>query len=78
MPAMPEADPWPDINILLCCEAALRAGERLPKEADTVAPYWRDLTRLLEVFRLRKYRDIEAITMLRSEMTHQVYLAFVD
>ncbi len=78
MPPIPEGDPWPDISGFLRCEAALRSDQGLPNEADGLAPYWRDLARLLEIFRFKKQSNFDAITALRPLLQHNVYRVFVD
>jgi len=79
MPAMPVGDPWPNVDVLLTAEDALRNGRPLLNETiSPLEPYWRDLIRLLQVFRSKKDNDLATIKSLRGEMSSDAYLPFID
>jgi len=79
MPTMPLGDPWPKVAVLLNAEEALRNGRLVDQEAASpLEPYWRDLIRLLQVFRCKKDKDIATIKKLRGEISSDAYLPFVD
>jgi thymidylate synthase len=80
MPPMPNGDPWPAIGLLLKAESDLRTTGVLDDGILTaVDPYWADLVRLLQVFRLKKIdRDAGKIREVRQRIVSKVYLPFVD
>ena len=42
-------------------------------------PYWRDLIRLLQVYRADKYeKNVKAIQALRGKMSSGVYLPYIE
>jgi thymidylate synthase len=79
MPAMPRGDPWPAIHSLLKAELAIRTGNTIDDdELKHLAPYWRDLIRLLQVFRARKDKDVEKIKDVRAKMSTNLFHTFID
>jgi thymidylate synthase len=79
MPPMPSGDPWPSIKLLRIAEAAIRAGERIdPEELKDLDPYWADLIRLLEVFRLSRDKDCDGIIEVRDKMSSSIYGPFIE
>ncbi len=80
MPAMPEGDPWPAINLLLKAEAAIRETRSFDRDGTKdLPPYWADIIRLLQVFHAaKKAKDAEAIKALRNEMSSDIYFSFID
>jgi thymidylate synthase len=78
MPPMPIGDPWPSIHLLLEAEAILRAGKQLENgKLEELGPYWADLTRLLQVFRLTKDQDLGGVDKLLGDMASNVYHTFI-
>ena len=79
MPVMPQGNPHPAIQSLLRAENLIRTGQpfqdHIPNDID---PYWADLIRLLQVFRLSKDSDIASMRTLRSKMSSPVYNSFID
>jgi thymidylate synthase len=79
MPPMPQGDPWPAIAFLLGAESAIRTRNAPDvRSLDDIEPYWADLIRLLQVFRFRKDNEPDKIRALRSKMSSNTYLVFVD
>ena len=82
MPPMPEGDPWTNIRNLLALEATIRTSGMLDSaKAEKLPPYWRDLVRMLQVFKLKQLkqkREIEEIERIRDEFSCELYRPFVD
>ncbi len=79
MRPMPEGDPWPSIEALLCAEHAIRAGDDLtPGLLESLDPYWADLIRLLQIFRSSKYKDSARMQTLRTQMSFCGFNQFID
>ena len=79
MPLMPLGDPWPSVDQLLIIESALRSGANVSEDSfGQLHPYWADLARLLQVFRLKKNREVAEIGRVREAVTSNVYWAFID
>ena len=77
MPPMPAGDPWPAIKSMLSAEFAIRTGDPEVNLLDT-DPYWADLIRLLQVFRAKKDKDRDKISLLRNSMSSNVYSTFIN
>lgn len=77
MPAMPAGDPWPHVKVLLQVEAAIRQGKRIPKGASGLPPYWADLGRLLEVYRLSKTHERSQVRGIRRQMSSRIYDSYI-
>jgi thymidylate synthase len=77
MPPMPWADPWPAIKSLLGAERAIRNGREPPKSVESLDPYWRDLVRLLQVFRACNGGDRRQLPALRRKMTCRVFDEYI-
>jgi thymidylate synthase len=79
MPPMPKCDPWAALNLLLQVESALRNDASFDEGIlEGMDPYWLDLVRLLQVFRLKKNKDRAKIQDLRGRMDSKIYLPFID
>jgi len=79
MPAMPEGDPWPAIDLLLSAESTIRiGGASSVKPSMTVDPYWSDLVRLLQIFRYSRDRDGNGIRGAGAEMVSSIYAPFIQ
>ena len=79
MPPMPIEDPWPAIHYLLEAEAEIRIrGKSLSIDSLELDPYWKDLIRLLQVFRHLKDRNKNAILELRNKISSAVYNTYID
>ena len=75
MPPMPEEDPWSSVAYLLSAEAALREGVEAPPAPSELAPYWADLVRVLQLFRLHKTRHAsdDSWNDIKREMVSRVF-----
>lgn len=79
MPPMPQGDPWPSIEMLMKAEATIRSGK--PLRTTIASPYWDDLVRLLEIFRISK-NPIKGglskkVSELKSKMNSDFYDAYI-
>ncbi len=77
MPRMPAGDPTQSIETVLQAEAAIRAGRALGNSAEGLAPYWRDLVRLLEIYAHSKRKEYAKISRIRRTMSTPVYKEYV-
>jgi len=79
MPAMPQGNPWPSVNVLLKAEKAFRTG-RAVKDTTiaTVNPYWQDLIRLLQVFRCVKTKNPAEIPKIKRSMSSKVFYTYIQ
>jgi thymidylate synthase len=79
MPAMPLGNPWPCIELLLVAESTIRLeGADRVGRLDDIEPYWGDLIRLLQIFRLKKDQDADGIKAIRGRMSSDVFHPFID
>lgn len=76
MPPMPAGNPEASLTWLLQTEEAIRLGSN-PPDVEGVDAYWVDLARLLRVKSLLRHKDMRAIARLKSEMSSEVYSAFI-
>ncbi|MDQ3168533.1 MAG: thymidylate synthase [Acidobacteriota bacterium] len=76
MPPMPDGDPWPALRLLLASEEAIRKGTKLPN-VDSLAPYWRDLVRLLEIYGCYKRKDWSGMAEFAERLHSEVYKPLV-
>lgn len=81
MPPMPAGDPFPVIGRLLEVEGKLRNGDIIDASATFDEPYWADITRLLQVYWVRKRVDgsyEKSLLSLRDEISSPVYRNYID
>lgn len=78
MPIMPAGDPWPAINKVLRAESTIRNGKETKVESLKLDPYWMDLVRLLEIFRLSKDRNTGRIASIKRKMASPVYDHYIN
>ena len=78
MPEMPIGDPWENIQILLRNEEEIRLRDGLVDNLDELHPYWADLIRLLQIFKMWKKKDIIQILKLKEELSTSYYKAFIE
>jgi thymidylate synthase len=71
MPAMPQEDPWSQIETFMTIEANIRLD--LDKSLSGLNSYWADLGRLLLIFSLCNNNDTTGIQSLRNEMASSNY-----
>lgn len=79
MPPMPPGDPWESIEVLKRVERGLRRGR--PASPQAVDPYWSDLFRLLEIFRLTqktaKPEHRNKVASLKKQMHSSFYDMYI-
>ncbi|BCO29791.1 thymidylate synthase [Rhodoferax lithotrophicus] len=81
MPPMPLSDPWEYISTLLDVELEIRSGGVVGLNLIKLPPYWKDLTRLLKIFRLGKNGkagDIKKIYPIKRQMASDVFDIYID
>lgn len=78
MPAMPKNDPWESVSELQRIEAAFRMGKEVDLKQTHLDGYWKDLARLLMVFRASKDNNASLLTSLMNEMDSNVYNMFIQ
>lgn len=76
MPAMPVGDPWPSLRRVLDAEFRIRRGLAPDANAWTMAPYWGDLIRLLQIFAATG--TTARIEKLKAEMNFDKYAPYID
>lgn len=76
MPAMPQEDPWDQIEKFMKIEAAIRLNGSI--SLDGLNSYWEDLGRLLLIFSLYNKEDIKGIESLRNKMNSANYHIAID
>lgn len=77
MPAMPRANPWPEICKLLKAEAKIRAGENIHTGDLGLSPYWEDLVRLLQMYATDRENQ-NKLAQIRSEFCFDVYDIYTE
>jgi len=78
MPEMPAGNPWPQIRKVLKAEDAIRLNTKIDVRKLGLNDYWRDIVRLLQVYRAYKEKNAQEIDRLKSEMSDSVYNAYID
>jgi thymidylate synthase len=79
MPPMPLGDPWESVQALLDAERQIRAAGNVDDaKLNAVDGYWKDLVRLLQVFRCKKTDDMGQIAALRERMNSSFYSPFIE
>ena len=76
MPPMPPDRPWASVRRLLAAERAIRKGHR-PKTAG-LAPYWKDLVRLLQIFGASQQGKPHLVEELKARMSSSIYRPYID
>lgn len=77
MPHMPLGDQWGELSTVLDAESRIRSGEEFNWPE---TPYWKDIVRLLRVFRFQKpeFADPGAIEVIKKEMMSPVYAMYIE
>jgi len=78
MPHMPKVDPWPALQQLLLIETQLREEQAVNIEGLSLDSYWKDLARLLQVYRLFRDTNNDEIDNVKKLMSVDVYHPFID
>jgi thymidylate synthase len=78
MPPMPQGDPWPAIETLLEAETIIRCGGEFDLHGLTLDPYWKDLIRILQIFRYTNSQDdLHKVAGLAKRMSSTVYAPYI-
>jgi thymidylate synthase len=78
MPPMPSGDPWRSIAVLREAEFQIRCGAHLNAEKLAVSPYWRDLIRLLQIYRHFQDGDGNKIARVNKTMSSDVFGPYIE
>lgn len=79
MPAMPEEDLWPSIQLLLDAEQRIRGGEELNVKDLNLSDYWSDLARIFQFFTYTKEQAEQVkIESIVRDMKSDVYMAYLE
>lgn len=78
MPLMPEADPWPTIDILLKAESDIRGNTKIDLSGLGLDPYWADFVRLLQILRHYKNKEASELARIKGEMSSHVYSTYIE
>lgn len=77
MPMMPTGDPWPSIKLLLKAESIIRNGDRLDIDTFKLDQYWKDLARLLQIYRHLKDGKLKNVVRVKNAMSTSVYENYI-
>ena len=87
MPAMPNGNPWVDIQKLFVVEDAIRSGGapavgQALSRLDDMSPYWADVGRLFGIYALTRGYDgprerLREVADLRRAMESDFYAAYI-
>lgn len=81
MPAMPQGDPWPSLRKLIAAERAIRTGKKSSTMDNSIAPYWQDFIRLLQIYNLSSSGHTTAaqtIKGLKRNMSSKIYDPYIQ
>jgi thymidylate synthase len=81
MPSMPLGDPWLHIAELSKAEGAIRRGNEFDLKQCKLPAYWKDVIRLLKIFRLGKSKlksEVQKISGIKKSMSSEVYDIYID
>ena len=78
MPAVPTGDPWPALAVLLEAETVIRNGKKFEVGKVDLPSYWKDLIRLLLIYRAFKDGDTRMITGTKRSMSIRIYDPYID
>jgi thymidylate synthase len=78
MPPMPRGDPWSSIKLVLAAEKRIRKRKFDNNTSQKIDPYWADLLRLLEIYRLDKEEDKKQVSAIKKNMSSQVYNMYIN
>lgn len=77
MPKMPDGDPWPSLSEVLRLESEIRDGQAVNISNVSIDEYWKDIVRLLEVFRASKSASLVEMERLRGQLYNETYSLYV-
>jgi thymidylate synthase len=78
MPPMPTGDPWRSIGVLQEAEFQIRTGAQLNADKLAVAPYWKDLIRLLQIYQHFRDGDKVKIARVNKSMSSDIFSAHIE
>jgi len=78
MPRMPLGNPMESITRLLRAEGEIRRGGIVNLAQLDLDPYWRDLGRLLQIYKHFRNDERERIASLKGEMKSRVYDPYIE
>lgn len=78
MPPMPLVDPWPSIAVLLKAESEIRRNTRVNIPGLKLDHYWKDLVRLLQIYRHYVNKDRKGIARIGKSMWSHVYNPYIE
>jgi len=76
MPPMPTGTPWRSIERLRIAERAIREGRKIT--IGHLHNYWKDLVRLLKIFRLSQQGKPARIAQLKRQMNSPAYAPYIE
>jgi len=78
MPSMPTVDPWRSIANVMSVEQSVRNGSFPVFAQLDIDEYWRDICRLLVIYKLSKFRKADEILELKEQMHSSVFDMYID
>lgn len=78
MPPMPTGDPRRSIREVLEAELRIRNDQAVDVEGSDLASYWKDLIRLLQVFRHYKNGERAKIARVMSRMSSPIFIPYIE
>lgn len=77
MPPMPEEDPWKTIGAMISIERDIRAGALVKISQCKIHEYWKDLVRLLLIYRASKKRQTGNMRRLQRGMNSKIFDQYI-
>lgn len=78
MPPMPNGQPWSSIERILEVEKIIRQGMWFDFENLALDDYWKDMVRLLRIYRKYKDKDWSEIVRLKTGMCNSLYRTYIE
>lgn len=78
MPAMPNGDPWPSLEIVKKIESEIRTGYKFDIATLNLDSYWIDLVILLQIFSCFKKVDLDEAWKLKDKITNKNYQVYIE
>lgn len=75
---MPIGDPWEAVDIVLKAEAGIREGQDVAISELELEPYWKDILRLLEIYRCFKTQQTSEISRIQKLITTRSYDPYIE
>lgn len=77
MPPMPAGDPWKSIRLMLSLEKKIRTDKIVKASQSKLHDYWKDLVRLLLIYRASKKQQTGNMRRLQRGMHSKVYDQYI-